>query len=76
MKTLRFRLTELSQPEVIDEGDDLLQSRLDDWLTRSGRSKAQDGALPQILVTAFSNRDIKLVRNPRLDSLQDTTLAL
>jgi hypothetical protein len=32
--------------------------------------------LPKILISAFCNRDVELISDPRLDSLEDPALAL
>ena len=45
------------------------------WLVPAS-GKAQNRALPQVVIIALRDRDVELIGGPRLDALQNAPLAL
>ena len=76
MKKLARRITDLDEAKAFNEVNHAVQRGLDHGLARPSRGKAQDRALPQVLVIALGNRDIEVIGGPRLDALQNSALAL
>ena len=76
MITLDFGFAEFRQAERVDKIDDLAQRCFDDRLARSRDCEAQNGALPQLLIAALGDRDVKLIAHPRLYAFQDSALTL
>ena len=69
-----FRLTNLGKAQMIDKIDDILKRGLDNLAAAADHAETQYRALPEILVAAFCNGDIKLVGYPRLNSPEHSPL--
>ena len=69
------RFAQLGKAHAVNEFHDCLQCRVDHWLAGTDDGKTQHRALPKILVVAFSDCDVKLIRYPRLNTLNDPAFA-
>ena len=76
MITLDGGFADFRQAKRIDKVDDLAQRCFDDRLARSRDCEAQNRALPQLLIAALRDRDVKLIAHARLYAFQDSALAL
>jgi len=69
-------LPDFGQTQLIDKLNDLVQARFDDRPASTGDCEAEQGTLPQVLITAFGDGNIESMRHPRLDSFDDSPFAL
>ena len=61
---------------MIDKLNDLIERRFNDRPAATDNGKAENCALPQILIASFGHGDIETLRDPRLNSLDDAPFYL
>ena len=75
MKYFHSRFSHLGKLQLVNELDDVLQGRLHHLGTAAYDAEAQNGALPQILVSAFRYGSVELVGDPSLNSFEYPSFA-
>ena len=75
VKKLRLSPPHLGKVQAVNKMNHLLQCGINHLLAAADHPESQDRALPKLLITAFGHRDIELMGNSRLDSLQNSSFA-
>jgi hypothetical protein len=64
VQKLDLLLSNLGDIQLINEPYDRLEGAINIGLIGADLTDAESGSLPKILITAFSNRDIKFIPHP------------